>query len=84
VTLALDVRFKRIDYSSFMIIKLRQLSKKMKKVHCEVPNELSNLTIAEKMLIQRVSPLIPVIHKKWYVRIQGAYCHFFSRHQRSM
>lgn len=34
------------------------------KVHYDVPNELSNLTIAEKMLIQRVSPLIPVIHIK--------------------
>ena len=29
-----------------------------------VPPELQNLTIAEKLLIQRVSPLIPVIHIK--------------------
>jgi hypothetical protein len=29
-----------------------------------VPKELSNLSIAEKLLIQRVSPLIPVIHIK--------------------
>jgi hypothetical protein len=26
------------------------------------PKELQNLTIAEKLLIQRVSPLVPVIH----------------------
>jgi len=29
-----------------------------------IPNVLQNLTIAEKLLIQRVSPLIPVIHIK--------------------
>jgi len=30
----------------------------------EFPVELSSLTIAKKFLIQRVSPLIPVIHIK--------------------
>jgi hypothetical protein len=29
-----------------------------------IPNELKNLTIAEKLLMQRVSPLIPIIHIK--------------------
>ena len=33
-------------------------------VYYNLPKELKNLTIAEKMLIQRVSPLIPVIHLK--------------------
>jgi len=34
------------------------------RVYYNLPKELKNLTIAEKMLIQRVSPLIPVIHLK--------------------
>jgi hypothetical protein len=34
------------------------------RVMFEIPVELSSLTIAEKLLIQRVSPLIPVIHIK--------------------
>jgi hypothetical protein len=34
------------------------------KVIYHVPRELSNLSIAEYLLIQRVSPLIPVIHIK--------------------
>jgi len=34
------------------------------KVMYHVPRELSNLSIAEYLLIQRVSPLIPVIHIK--------------------
>jgi hypothetical protein len=41
----------------------------------EIPVELSSLTIAEKLLIQRVSPLIPVIHiKKLYYGIKGTHC----------
>jgi len=34
------------------------------KIMYNVPKELQNLTIAEKLLIQRVSPLVPVIHIK--------------------
>jgi hypothetical protein len=34
------------------------------KVHYDIPKQLQHLTIAEKLLIQRVSPLVPVIHVK--------------------
>jgi hypothetical protein len=34
------------------------------KVHYDIPKQLHHLTIAEKLLIQRVSPLVPVIHVK--------------------
>jgi hypothetical protein len=33
-------------------------------IHYELPEELKNLSIAEKLLIQKVSPLVPVIHIK--------------------
>ena len=32
--------------------------------HHEIPKELSELTMAEKLLIQRVSPLVPIVHIK--------------------
>jgi hypothetical protein len=42
------------------------------KVMYELPQELSHLTIAEKLLIQRVSPLVPVIHiKKCILGVRG-------------
>ena len=34
------------------------------KIMYHIPKELSNLSIVEKLLIQRVSPLMPVIHVK--------------------
>lgn len=44
-----------------------------------VPPELQNLTIAEKLLIQRISPLIPVIHiKNGSVGSRGHVVSFFQ------
>jgi hypothetical protein len=44
-----------------------------------IPRELQNLTIAEKLLIQRVSPLVPVIHvKNGSLGIRGHVVSFFQ------
>jgi hypothetical protein len=33
-------------------------------VHYDIPEELADLTLAEKLLIQRLSPIIPLVHLK--------------------
>jgi hypothetical protein len=44
-----------------------------------VPPQLKNLTIAEKLLIQRISPLIPVIYiKNGSVGSRGHVVNFFQ------
>lgn len=44
-----------------------------------IPKELVNLTIAEKLLIQRVTPLIPVIHiKNGILGLRGHIVSFFQ------
>jgi len=49
------------------------------KVMYELPQELSHLTIAEKVLIQRVSPLVPVIHiKNCILGVRGHIVSFFQ------
>jgi len=49
------------------------------KVMYELPQELSHLTIAEKLLIQRVSPLVPVIHiKNGILGVRGHIVSFFQ------
>lgn len=48
-------------------------------IYYHIPKELQNLTFAEKLLIQRVSPLIPVIHIK--NGILGLRGHIVSFHQ---
>lgn len=48
-------------------------------VKYSIPKELQNLTIAEKLLIQRISPLIPVIHiKNGSVGSRGHVVSFFQ------
>jgi len=45
----------------------------------ELPEEQSHLTIAEKLLIQRVSPLVPVIHiKNGILGVRGHIVSFFQ------
>jgi len=45
----------------------------------ELPQELSHLTMAEKLLIQRVSPLVPVIHiKNGILGVRGHIVSFFQ------
>jgi hypothetical protein len=45
----------------------------------DLPKELSNLTMAEKLLIQRVSPLVPVIHiKNGILGVRGHIVSFFQ------
>ncbi len=39
----------------------------------DIPKELAYLTMAEKLLIQRVSPLVPVIHIKHYHADNGRF-----------
>ena len=52
---------------------------KNEKVMYELPQELSHLTIAEKLLIQRVSPLVPVIHiKNGILGVRGHIVSFFQ------
>lgn len=47
--------------------------------HYEIPKELSELTIAEKLLIQRVSPLVPIVHiKNGTLGIKGHVCSFLQ------
>ena len=47
--------------------------------HMEVPEELRHLTIGEKLLIQRVSPLVPIIHiKNGTLGIKGHVCSFMQ------
>ena len=49
------------------------------KEHLEVPPELECLTIAEKLLIQRVSPLVPIHHiKNGNLGIKGHVCSFMQ------
>ena len=43
-------------------------------VHYEAPKELKDLSIAEKLLIQKVSPLVPVIHIKNGVMACRGHC----------
>jgi len=44
-----------------------------------LPKELSHLTMAEKLLIQRVSPLVPVIHiKNGILGVRGHIVSFFQ------
>ena len=44
-----------------------------------LPSELQHLTLAEKLLIQRVSPLVPVIHiKNGILGIRGHVVSFFQ------
>ena len=43
-------------------------------VHYEAPKELKELSIAEKLLIQKVSPLVPVIHIKNGVMACRGHC----------
>jgi len=48
-------------------------------VHYEAPKELKDLSIAEKLLIQKVSPLVPVIHiKNGVMACRGHCCSFFQ------
>jgi hypothetical protein len=48
-------------------------------VHYELPQELKDLSIAEKLLIQKVSPLVPVIHiKNGVMACRGHCCSFFQ------
>ena len=50
-----------------------------KQVHYEAPKELKDLSIAEKLLIQKVSPLVPVIHiKNGVMACRGHCCSFFQ------
>lgn len=45
----------------------------------ELPQELSHLSMAEKLLIQRVSPLVPVIHiKNGILGVRGHIVSFFQ------
>ena len=47
--------------------------------HLEVPEELDCLTIAEKLLIQLVSPLVPIYHvKNGTLGIKGHVCSFMQ------
>lgn len=47
------------------------------KIRFDIPEELSNLTLAEKMLIQRVSPLVPLQHiKNGTFGLSGHVCAF--------
>jgi hypothetical protein len=44
----------------------------------DLPKELAHLTMAEKLLIQRVSPLVPVIHiKNGILGVRGHIVSFF-------
>jgi hypothetical protein len=45
-----------------------------KQVHYELPKQLKDLSIAEKLLIQKVSPLVPVIHIKNGVMACRGHC----------
>ena len=48
-------------------------------VHYELPRELKDLSIAEKLLIQKISPLVPVIHvKNGVLACRGHCCSFFQ------
>jgi hypothetical protein len=51
-----------------------------------IPPQLQHLTLAEKLLIQRVSPLIPMIHikNKWNTRFQRTCCQFFSGYNKHL
>ena len=50
---------------------------KKKQPQFHVPDELKNLTIAEKMLIQRVSPFVPLHHiKGGTMGLKGHVCAF--------
>ena len=50
--------------------------------HRDIPEELALLTIAEKLLIQRVSPLVPIVHiKNGTLGIQGHVCSFMQNIQ---
>ena len=45
----------------------------------KVPEELSSLSIGEKLLIQRVSPLVPIVHiKNGTLGIKGHVCSFMQ------
>ena len=47
--------------------------------HLEIPPELECLTIAEKLLIQRVSPLVPIHHiKNGILGVKGHVCSFMQ------
>ena len=49
------------------------------KQHNEIPPELSCLTIAEILLIQRVSPLVPIVHiRNGTMGLQGHVCSFMQ------
>ena len=48
-------------------------------VKYHVPDELSSLTIGEQMLIQRVSPFMPIVHiKNGTLGIKGHVCSFLQ------
>jgi hypothetical protein len=50
-----------------------------------LPSELQHLTLAEKLLIQRVSPLVPVTHiKNGILGTRGHVVSLFSRYIRNM
>jgi len=49
-----------------------------------LPSELQHRTLAEKLLIPRVSPLVPVIHIKWDTWNKRSCCKFLSRYSRNM
>jgi len=47
--------------------------------HNEIPPELSSLTIAELLLIQRVSPLVPIVHiRNGTMGLRGHVCSFMQ------
>ena len=48
------------------------------KIHYDVPNCLKSLSIAEKMLIQLISPIIPLYHLKYGVMGQTGHCCAFE------
>ena len=48
-------------------------------VHYEVPTELKKLNIAEILLIQRVAPLVPLVHiRNGTLGIKGHVCSFMQ------
>ena len=48
-------------------------------IHYEVPRELSELSIAEVLLIQRVAPLVPLVHiRNGTLGIKGHVCSFMQ------
>jgi hypothetical protein len=61
---AVDVFMKKKCINSEIITRHYLYGPEMESINCKVPKELQHLCLAEKLFIQRVSPLIPVIHIK--------------------